>query len=504
MAPSASPNPPSLLRRPGCWVTFLSVIPLMIGGIYVLENWFGARALARARAELAAEGMELDVEKRPSSRPPDAENFFATPLLLSLGNGTATGPDWVAIRRLGSWHGIASKAGSPLQSSRHPSPTNWAAVRDAIANGDPEAALDSHAAPAAALSMSLGADLLPVLEELSAALDRPHSAIVPSYLDQVRAGQGLSAESSWINDPRKLAAALTLHAALDLEGAVPARGVHSLRIMVRLAEGTENYGASIALVVGGSVRKLAHDLVWSAAARRTLPVELWRELSTLLHAQRPLDRLPLALQTEAVFAHLCIDQLRGASPSSLVLPGSSLPSPTQPFLFLVPVLPRGWIDANEAFVLEAYVSLSRQTRDSSRLDRFFLHPPEIEYRGLLSHHSMGRLLVTGTGSWIRYTASAHAISRLAETACALEAHFAEHQSYPDSLAALVPTYLPDIPLDLDGKPVRFAPDPSNQRYRLWSIGADGQDDGGVEKSQDATAPKPWIEPVGDWLWKYPP
>lgn len=97
-----------------------------------------------------------------------------------------------------------------------------------------------------------------------------------------------------------------------------------------------------------------------------------------------------------------------------------------------------------------------------------------------------RLVLSGTARWVGYAASTESIGRLAETACALEAWFADRQSYPQSLAELVPPYLPRLPLDWDAQPVRYAPDPINQRYRLWSIGLDGVDDGGAEKSTDGS------------------
>jgi hypothetical protein len=106
--------------------------------------------------------------------------------------------------------------------------------------------------------------------------------------------------------------------------------------------------------------------------------------------------------------------------------------------------------------------------------------------------------------WVRNFVSSHAVSRLAEAACALEAHFADHQSYPESLAALVPAYLPAVPADLDGKPIRYAQDPATGRYRLWSIGSDGIDDGGTLKSASTSISNPWNAPTGDWVWHYPP
>jgi hypothetical protein len=149
----------SLLRRPGCWIGFLTIIPLLVGAAYVLTNWAGARQLNQTKAELAAAGIELDPSKIPSDRPPDESNFCATPLIKAITGGTATGPQMESIKRVAEWHSLASKAGARLQSARHPAATDWRAVRDAVAAGDPHAALDPQAPPAAALSQSLEADL---------------------------------------------------------------------------------------------------------------------------------------------------------------------------------------------------------------------------------------------------------------------------------------------------------------------------------------------------------
>jgi len=66
---------------------------------------------------------------------------------------------------------------------------------------------------------------------------------------------------------------------------------------------------------------------------------------------------------------------------------------------------------------------------------------------------------------------------------ALEVYRAEHGAYPAELAALSPEYLPEIPADrIAGRPLRYTrldePDEAGRRYLLYSVGQDGQDDGG--------------------------
>lgn len=65
------------------------------------------------------------------------------------------------------------------------------------------------------------------------------------------------------------------------------------------------------------------------------------------------------------------------------------------------------------------------------------------------------------------------------TAIALERFKLRTKSYPDTLSELVPDFLPKLPFDLmSGKSLRFER-VSEQRFRLWSIGIDGIDQGAV-------------------------
>ncbi len=82
--------------------------------------------------------------------------------------------------------------------------------------------------------------------------------------------------------------------------------------------------------------------------------------------------------------------------------------------------------------------------------------------------------------------------RLAMTVAALERHRLAADNYPESLDALVPRFLPSIPLDpMDGKPLRYRRN-SDGSFTLYGIGPNHADDGGVfetKQGQDL-----------DWVW----
>ncbi|MBX3379804.1 MAG: hypothetical protein KF805_06895 [Phycisphaeraceae bacterium] len=91
------------------------------------------------------------------------------------------------------------------------------------------------------------------------------------------------------------------------------------------------------------------------------------------------------------------------------------------------------------------------------------------------------------------------------TAIAIELYRRNYRSLPTSLDALVPSYLPAIPLDnADGKPLRFVL--CEGGYVLYSLGADRQDAGGVSaqnqrdqtllrqfgRTSEPTQPADWV------------
>ena len=72
--------------------------------------------------------------------------------------------------------------------------------------------------------------------------------------------------------------------------------------------------------------------------------------------------------------------------------------------------------------------------------------------------------------------------RVAQVVLAAERYrLAHNNSLPNSLADLVPQYLPSVPADsFDGKPLRFKTIPQ-RGYMVYSIGKDREDDGGIHK-----------------------
>jgi hypothetical protein len=98
------------------------------------------------------------------------------------------------------------------------------------------------------------------------------------------------------------------------------------------------------------------------------------------------------------------------------------------------------------------------------------------------------------------------------TAIALKRFELKHGKPPGSLTELSPEFLPGVPLDpVDGRPLRYRPNPDGT-FLLYSIGADGVDDGGdpthVAPGSSRTSMQSssffWLHPnARDWVWPQP-
>jgi hypothetical protein len=80
-------------------------------------------------------------------------------------------------------------------------------------------------------------------------------------------------------------------------------------------------------------------------------------------------------------------------------------------------------------------------------------------------------------------------------AAALAAHFADTKGYPDTLADLVPKYLPKVPGDVfSDKELIYKK--TDAGYLLYAVGANGKDDGGRLLTEEPADGQPRGDDIG--------
>ena len=106
---------------------------------------------------------------------------------------------------------------------------------------------------------------------------------------------------------------------------------------------------------------------------------------------------------------------------------------------------------------------------------------------------MGKTMVPVLDKARAKEAQIQATDLATELLAALELYRLRQGAYPESLDALVPDYLPEMPLDpFAGKAFRYRRTDDN--FRLYSVGQNMKDDGGVE-------PKPGKAGTGDLVFR---
>jgi hypothetical protein len=86
------------------------------------------------------------------------------------------------------------------------------------------------------------------------------------------------------------------------------------------------------------------------------------------------------------------------------------------------------------------------------------------------------------------------VSDQAALACALERYRLANRQFPDTLDALVPRFISQLPHDvINGEPYKYRRTDDGQ-FILYSIGWNEKDDGGVPGKTL------FDEKEGDWVW----
>jgi hypothetical protein len=171
-----------------------------------------------------------------------------------------------------------------------------------------------------------------------------------------------------------------------------------------------------------------------------------------------------------------------------------------PAYVFLELAPRGWVFQNMANVTRKYQQLIKCFDPA----RGILEPQKYaalssELQSLPNHRTPYTFLVaTMVPNYTRAAAvTAHHQARvdMALIACALERHRLRLGHYPATLAALMPEFLSRIPNDIiGGQPFRYQAS-NDQRFRLYSIGWNEVDDGGVPTAWSSRSVK------GDWTWE---
>ena len=117
-----------------------------------------------------------------------------------------------------------------------------------------------------------------------------------------------------------------------------------------------------------------------------------------------------------------------------------------------------------------------------------------ELEDLSDFYLLTKILVPALGRILEIDVRTTAQVDCAIVALGIERYRLAKGSLPKELAELAPRYIDKVPIDpFDGKPVRYKL--TEPGYIVYSVGADGTDEGGLEKGQRKDRSDPYDWPV---------
>jgi hypothetical protein len=126
----------------------------------------------------------------------------------------------------------------------------------------------------------------------------------------------------------------------------------------------------------------------------------------------------------------------------------------------------------------------------------------VEIEHSTSFNLMERVLLPALGAAANKFAYSQNSVNLACVAIALERYRLAHGEFPESLDALAPQFIAQIPHDIiNGQSLHYRRTDDGQ-FVLYSVGWNETDDGGVVVMKEGSTPSADRD-QGDWVWQYP-
>lgn len=504
----SSPNRKRRRLRILAWAVAWAVTLAVLG--IVVENWLGARAwLAYVKAATAA-GERLEPEAIVPAHVPDAENFAAIPLfkpLFDFEHGTASANDlhkpliWrdpAAKERLEKLKPFGGADLKPVDDWRQGQFVDMSAWAKKLRGEDsPE--------PGKALLLDL-ARFDPELEALRAGASRPQSRFPINYEDHV------GARVLHLPVLRTFAAIGQMRALAELSLNDSEAALRDILLGLRLADAVSTEPILISQLVQIAQIELLLPPLWEGLVRHQWNDAQLAAIDAALAKVDLVSGFQRAVRGERTLLIVqALDALKKQPHFAFVLFDSDehndgqVSLPARAFSQLVP---SGWVDFNKAHLGPYYDRLIKTADPTAhrflperamQIEQEFKR--EIAANRFNPHKILAALLFPAVVPALERCAATQATLDLARCAVAIERHRLKHGVLPSKLAALVPTYLTEVPHDvMSGEPLHYQPGPHENQFLLYSVGWNGQNDGGKYAWKPDSEPARVDWQKGDWPW----
>jgi hypothetical protein len=308
---------------------------------------------------------------------------------------------------------------------------------------------------------------------------------------------------------------LRLKAEAEVAAGHPQEALNDIVLMLRLVDSPKDEPVIISQLVRVACLQIGMQPIWEGLAGRTWSEPQLAALQSHLQQFDFVANLKHCLESEKGWANVTIGFVRDKRTPNLLL--SMLDSGSRPQSWQKAAdeafqkCPRDWFDQEQTNLNRIFDDhiLTIVDFENRRVDPGMVEENSRLVESAISgtkrllddHLIFSKLLLLAPAKVTMKMVNAQATADLGAIACALERHRLATGAYPETLEALSPRFMKQIPRDMiGGEPLRYRRTPDGL-FVLYSVGWNQTDDDGTP-AFFTSGRGPEIKD-GDWVWRYP-
>jgi hypothetical protein len=301
---------------------------------------------------------------------------------------------------------------------------------------------------------------------------------------------------------------LELQACAELAVGQSDAALADVKLILALADSVKTEPVLISFLVRISCVQVAIQPVWEGLAEHGWSDAQLQEIQARFASYDFLSGMDEALKAERAYGNVLCDLLKKKGFGAMFDFGTGGSQAPQINIFnaIGSILPSGWFDMEKLNYNKAFDELMRGTIDTvarrvspraTAEEALFFDMRMPTPHVILQHRFAASLLLANIGRMPLKAAVPQVEADQVALACALERYRLAEGRFPETLEALAPRFMGQVPNDvITGQPYKYRLT-ADGRYVLYSVGWNGKDDGGVPGESLFDREK------GDWVWEYP-
>ena len=514
-----------------CWrnlkrtLFVLACFATLVALFYAEENWRGKRAWENYKHEWEAKGERFDLASVVPVPVPTEQNFAMTPIAYSSYGYILTrdgkrvpneqrDTNFVMRMNLSITHGWTTPTNSNVswRKGEFIRLVDWQNYYRGLAETNEFPISPQPQTPAADVLLALSKGTA-VLDELRLASALPASRFPLNY-DSESPGAILLPQLAAL---KGCAQVLQLRSLAELQNTHPDKAFADVLLGLQLTGKIQTEPFLISHLVRISMVQLQLQTVWEGLVNRAWSDKQLGEFEKELSGYNFCADYQLSMRGE--MAMLCgeTENLRRHPELLQRMTGygdygedgeAQRKESSSPGSLMSRLIPSGWFYQNQLLCAQLIMKHFLPVADVA--EKTF--SPERVRRGNAAvndaikkttpYNLIARMLLPAPSAAAKRFSYAESFVDMSRTAIALERYRLVRGGFPESLDALAPQFIAQVPHDvIGGQPLKYRRT-SDGQFVLYSIGWNEKDDGGAVVLRQGSTPDVDIG-QGDWVWRYP-